>query len=41
MGKVSPGVVTSISKNPDFAVIKSTNDMTEKDVMTYLVKVNF
>ena len=38
-GNVSPGVVTNISKNPDFAVIKSTNDMTEKDVMTYLVKV--
>ncbi|MDD2432953.1 MAG: biotin/lipoyl-binding protein [Clostridia bacterium] len=38
-GNVSPGVVTNISKNPDFAVIKSTNDMTEKDVLTYVVKV--
>ncbi|MGI6587468.1 MAG: HlyD family secretion protein [Peptococcia bacterium] len=38
-GNVSPGTVTNINRNPDFAVIKSTNEMTEKDVMTYLVKV--
>jgi HlyD family secretion protein len=38
-GNVSPGIVTNINRNPDFAVIKSTNDLTEKDVMTYLVKV--
>jgi HlyD family secretion protein len=38
-GKVAQGIVTNINRNPDFAVIKSTNEMTEKDVITYLVKV--
>ncbi|MDD4049176.1 MAG: HlyD family efflux transporter periplasmic adaptor subunit [Clostridia bacterium] len=35
----SLGKVLSINRNPDFAIIKSTNDMTDRDIITYLVKV--
>lgn len=38
-GKSTKGTVISLNRNPDFAIIKSTNEMTEKDVITYLVKV--
>lgn len=35
----SKGEIMSISKNPDFAIKKSTNELTEDDVITYTVKV--
>lgn len=38
-GITSPGAVSGINRNPDFAIVKSTNEMTEKDIITYLVKV--
>lgn len=33
------GKITNISKNPDFAIKKSTNELNDQDVMTYAVKI--
>jgi HlyD family secretion protein len=38
-GTTSKGKVININRNPDFAVKKSTNEMSDKDVITYAVKV--
>ncbi|MFZ7101900.1 MAG: HlyD family secretion protein [Peptococcaceae bacterium] len=33
------GEVISINKNPDFAISKSTNELNEKDIISYAVKI--
>lgn len=38
-GVWSEGEIINISRNPDFAVIKATNEMSDKDTITYMVKI--
>ena len=33
------GKIVNISKNPDFAIKKSTNELNDQDVVTYEVKI--
>lgn len=37
--KVFKGKIINISKNPDFAIKKSTNELNDQDVVTYEVKI--
>ncbi|SMB84673.1 HlyD family secretion protein [Desulfonispora thiosulfatigenes DSM 11270] len=34
------GKIVSLNQNPDFAIKKSTNELNEKDTITYAVKIN-
>lgn len=38
-GITSAGRITVINKNPDFAVRKSTNELGDRDIITYTVKI--
>ncbi|AMJ40550.1 HlyD family secretion protein [Anaerotignum propionicum] len=37
--KVFHGKIVNVSKNPDFAIKKSTNELNDQDVITYKVKI--
>ena len=38
-GVVFHGKIVNVSKNPDFAIKKSTNELNDQDVVTYAVKI--
>ena len=38
-GIISKGQITVINRNPDFAVRKSTNELGDRDIITYTVKI--